>query len=170
MRKISQSLVDLFALTIIFTAITVSCVTAVDVPYAEERSHNLNEVVMCPVCPGESIDQSQNPLAVQMRAIVKEKIQEGWTDKQIKDYFVAGYGPSILLEPPGAGVSLVIWIVPPIVIAISIVLLIFGIRSMTRQKIRNSLLKQVDASEHDISEYSKRLEKVIDETYENTNG
>ena len=75
-----------------------------------------------------------------------------------------------MLEPPGAGVSLVIWIVPPIVIAISIVLLIFGIRSMTRQKIRNSLLKQVDASEHDISEYSKRLEKVIDETYENTNG
>ena len=65
----------------------------------EQRSQALNKTIMCPVCPGESIDQSQVVLAVQMRGIVAEKLAAGWSDEQVREFFVERYGPSVLLEP-----------------------------------------------------------------------
>ena len=73
---------------------------------------------MCPVCPGESIDQSQHPLAVQMRNIVVEELENGMNETQIKNYFVDAYGPSVLLEPPTSGINIWVWLVPPIVMVL----------------------------------------------------
>ena len=119
---------------------------------------------MCPVCPGESIDQSQNPLAIQMREIIKNKLNQGWTDQEIKHYFVEKYGPSVLLAPPSSGVSLIIWIVPPIIVVFAILILIAVIKSMSKSKIVDDRLMKVKPSQTKISEYSKRLEKMIDES------
>ncbi|MAT07717.1 MAG: hypothetical protein CL707_01215 [Chloroflexi bacterium] len=163
MRKISHSSVRFLILAIFFTALTVSCYSAVDSSYSEERAHELNETVMCPVCPGESIDQSQNPLAIQMREIIKDKLDQGWSDQQIKDYFVERYGPSVLLAPPSSGVSLIIWIVPPIIVIFAILILILVIKSMTKNRIVNDRLQKVNPSKKEVSEYSKRLENIIDE-------
>ena len=76
-----------------------------DVPDMERRAQDLNETIMCPVCPGESIDQSANPLAGQMRDIVYEKLNEGWTDRQIEDFFVERYGAERPASASGAGVQ-----------------------------------------------------------------
>jgi len=133
------------------------------VPYSVERANKLNETVMCPVCPGESIDQSQNPLALQMRDIIKDKLNQGWSDQQIKDYFVEKYGPSILLSPPRSGVSLVVWVIPPIIVVLSLLILIMAIKSMRRNKVRSDGLEQINPSPEKISEYSKTLEKIINE-------
>ena len=119
---------------------------------------------MCPVCPGESIDQSQNPLALQMRELIKGKLNQGWTEQQIKDYFVEKYGPSVLLAPPSSGVGLIIWIVPPVIVVFAMLILIMVVKSMTKNKPRNDRVKQVDLSEETVSEYSKKLEKIIDES------
>ena len=51
---------------------------------ADLRINSLNKSLMCPVCPGESIDQSQNDLAAQMRNVVSKKVYEGKTDQEIK--------------------------------------------------------------------------------------
>ena len=118
---------------------------------------------MCPVCPGESIDQSQNPLALQMRDIIKDKLNQGWSDQQIKDYFVEKYGPSVLLSPPRSGVSLVVWVIPPIIVVLSLLILIMVIKSMKRNKVRSDGLKQINPSQEKIAEYSKTLEKIINE-------
>ena len=118
---------------------------------------------MCPVCPGESIDQSQNPLAIQMREIIKDKLDQGWSDQQVKDYFVERYGPSILLSPPSSGVSLIIWIVPPIIIVFAILILILVIKSMTKNRMVNDRLQKVNPSKKQVSEYFERLENIIDE-------
>ena len=50
-----------------------------DVPALERRAQGLNKTIRCPVGPGESIDQSQNALAAQMRGIVDEKLAAGWS-------------------------------------------------------------------------------------------
>ena len=97
-----------------------------------DREQNLNKVLMCPVCPGESIDQSQNPLADNMREIVKQKVREGLTDDEIKQYFVDRYGVRVLLEPPVRSNTLVLWIVPPISISILAIVLI-SIMKMKRR-------------------------------------
>ena len=94
--RIVRTGVFAFALIVVM-ALTYGCVTTAspDIPEAERRASALNKAIMCPVCPGESIDQSQNPLAVQMRAIVDEKLEEGWDEGRIKDFFVERYGPSV---------------------------------------------------------------------------
>ena len=116
------------------TAFGQACVTTTtpNVPDEERRASALNKAIMCPVCPGESIDQSQNPLAVQMRAIVDEKLAEGWSEQQIKDFFVERYGPSVLLEPPSEGFGITAWIVPPLAFALALASLYLTLRWMRR--------------------------------------
>ena len=99
----------------LFVIIGIGCEYGRGTPDIEKRAQEINSVVMCPVCPGESIDQSQHPLAVQMRNIVTEELQKGMTETQIKNYFVDAYGSSVLLEPPTSGVNIAVWLVPPIV-------------------------------------------------------
>ena len=104
-----------------------------DVPPLERRAQGLNKTIMCPVCPGESIDQSQNALAAQMRAIVDEKLAAGWTDAQVRDFFVERYGPSVLLEPPTRGIALAAWIGAPVGAAIALLAFALALRHMRRK-------------------------------------
>ena len=104
-----------------------------DVPPLEQRAQGLNKTIMCPVCPGESIDQSQNALAAQMRAIVDEKLAAGWTDAQVRDFFVERYGPSVLLEPPTRGIALAAWIGAPVGAAIALIAFALALRHMRRK-------------------------------------
>ena len=130
-----------------------------DVPDMERRAQDLNETIMCPVCPGESIDQSANPLAGQMRAIVYEKLNEGWTDRQIEDFFVERYGPSVLLQPPAQGFSLAAWLVPPVAFVLAIVSLLLTLRWM-----RTSAAAQTDIDSEDDADrdpYLTRLEETL---------
>ena len=103
-------------------------------PELERRAHELNKTIMCPLCPGESIDQSQNPLSAQMRAVVAEKLADGWTDDQIREFFVERYGPSVLLEPPREGFGLTAWLVPPAAFALALVALLFALRRMSASR------------------------------------
>ena len=103
-------------------------------PELERRAHELNKTIMCPLCPGESIDQSQNPLSAQMRAIVAEKLAEGWSDDQIRDFFVERYGQSVLLEPPREGFGLTAWIVPPAAFALALAALLIALRRMSSSR------------------------------------
>ncbi len=129
-----------------------------DVPNVELRAQRLNETIMCPVCPGESIDQSANPLAGQMRAIVYEKLNEGWTDGQIKDFFVERYGESVLLEPPAEGFSLAAWVVPPVAFALAVASLLLTLRWM-----RMSASNRDDNTEEESGRdaYVTRLEETL---------
>ena len=110
----------------------VACANEENIPAQERRAQQLNKVIMCPVCPGESIDQSQNTLASQMRVIVAEKLDAGWTEGQIKEFFVDRYGPSVLLEPPSDGFNLMVWILPPIAIVGAGLGLFLALQSMRR--------------------------------------
>ena len=128
---------DPFALVVISGLVVVvlvlaACSTSSELPELEQRAQSINRVVMCPVCPGESIDQSQNPLALQMRGIVVEKLDQGWSNGDIYDFFVERYGPRVLLEPPTRGVNLVVWLVPLIGVIVGGVLLFFVMRLMVR--------------------------------------
>ena len=96
----------------------------------DNRAADLNKTIMCPVCPSETIDQSQNILAVQMRSIVEQKLEQGWSDEQIKNFFIERYGASVVSTPPKSGVDLIAWIVPPAVLVITIIGLYIFLKSI----------------------------------------
>ncbi len=98
----------------------------------ETRAQALDKSLICPVCPGETIDQSQATLADQMQDIVREKLDAGWSDEQVRQYFVDRYGEGILAAPPKSGFNLLVWVVPPFGILGAILALALSVRAMRR--------------------------------------
>ena len=149
---------------LVFAALTLAaaaCSTASEVPDLERRAQQINKSVMCPVCPGESIDQSQHPLAVQMRAAVDEKLDEGWSDAQVREFFVERYGSAVLLEPPADGIHLVAWIVPPLGTALAVAALYMVVRLKTRPRSRPPApADEMTAAERD--KYVARIEAALE--------
>lgn len=152
MRIFDFGLLRLHGLFLVILVSLIGCATYVDLPVLEEQAYEINKGVMCPVCPGESIDQSQHPLAAQMRAIVANKLEQGWDEDAIKGFFVERYGPSVLLEPSRKGFNLVFWLAPPVVLLVGFFGLFLAIRSMSRKK-------QTGATETDRSELFSNEER-----------
>lgn len=78
----------------------------------EARTRALASILRCPVCQGESIQDSPSDLSAQMRDLVREQVRSGRSDQEIKQYFVDRYGEWILLEPTARGANLIIFVVP----------------------------------------------------------
>ena len=145
------------------TAFTFACASDEDLPALEARAQEINKTVMCPVCPGESIDQSQHPRATAMRAVVDEKLAEGSTNDEIRQFFVERYGPSVLLEPPREGLNWLVWIVPPVgVIAAAIALYLvlrMAVRPAAGADASSTGVAALSDTERD--DYFKRIEAAL---------
>ncbi len=130
----------------------------------EHRYNQLNKLIVCPICPGESIDQSQATISSQMRTIVNEKISQGWTDDQIKDFFVERYGPSVIMEPPTHGFGLLAWIVAPIIIGAGVAGLATALVQMRKRsrKENSSTACRPSISTSEQRQYSQYIESLIE--------
>jgi cytochrome c-type biogenesis protein CcmH len=78
----------------------------------ESRTVAVASTLRCPVCQGESIQDSPADLAQQMRILVKDMLREGKTPDEIRAYFVARYGEWILLEPKMTGLNVLLYAFP----------------------------------------------------------
>jgi cytochrome c-type biogenesis protein CcmH len=81
---------------------------------SEERPTltDLEDEIMCPVCPGETLEQSSAPAAQQVERFIAARIRAGDSEQEIKDKLVAQYGPRILAAPPREGFDLLAWVLP----------------------------------------------------------
>ena len=183
MGKISQVLTGFSLTTVILVSLGVSLGAFVAVTLTtslsassgsygvtelERRAYEINQAVMCPVCPGESIDQSQNPLAVNMRGIVMDRLQKGWTGDQIKAYFVESYGDSVLLSPPTKGFSLLVWVIPPVGIAGTVAVLFMAMRSMRKGRSSGEVLEDVILTDEELAAYTEQIKTALQDTKRGT--
>ena len=111
-----------------------SCSRPAEVSETQVRVTNLNKSIMCPVCPGESIDQSQNDIAGYMRQIVIDQVGSGYTDEEIRSYFVERYGAVVLMQPPNEGVGRLAWLIPPVGFVIAVLTVYLALSFMRRKK------------------------------------
>lgn len=103
-RKILSAGLFLFlALLIAFQA---------DADTLEDQIAEISGELMCPVCEGQSVAESNAQLARDMRAVIKTKLLEGKSKEEIIDYFVSSYGETILASPPPRGFSVILWLLP----------------------------------------------------------
>src|SRR5215831_20447905 len=82
-------------------------------PVLEVRARTLSQQLRCMVCQNESIDESDAPLAHDLRVLVRERLQAGNTDAQILDFLVARYGEFVLLKPRLSWRTVLLWGLPP---------------------------------------------------------
>jgi cytochrome c-type biogenesis protein CcmH len=85
-------------------------------PAKEARARALSRELRCMVCQNQSIDDSDAPLARDLRLLVRERIAAGATDRQVIDYLVARYGEFVLLKPRVEGQTLILWLLTPLVL------------------------------------------------------
>ena len=127
----------------------------------ERQAQAIDRGLICPVCPGESIDQSRVELARQMRATVREKLAAGWTPEQVKEFFVERYGPGVLAAPPQRGFNVIAWFVPPLAVLLGVTALLMAIRGMRRQRGGDGETLRDRPSEEPLEAYLAEADAVL---------
>lgn len=85
-------------------------------PVLEARAKALQKELRCLVCQGQSIDESNAPLAADLRRLIRQQMQVGQSDQQIKDFLVARYGAFVLMRPPVRQDTLFLWFGPMLLV------------------------------------------------------
>jgi cytochrome c-type biogenesis protein CcmH len=82
-------------------------------PVLEGRARDLSRELRCMVCQNQSIDDSEAPLARDLRLLVRERLSKGDSDQQVLNFLVSRYGEFVLLRPPLEWNTLLLWGLPP---------------------------------------------------------
>ena len=130
--------------------------------YSESQAQGIDRMIMCPVCPAETIDQAQVEISFQMRAVVREMLADGKERDEILDFFVERYGKDILAAPPKTGANLVAWLAPVGGFGAGLVAVFLIIRSMSRQ--RPALLSAQPVQDAGLIPYLQLVDRHLDLT------
>ena len=80
----------------------------------DDRVYAVARQLMCPVCQGQTVAESDSALARDMKAIIRQKLEAGETPNQILRYFVGQFGESVLAEPRPRGAAVILYLAPPL--------------------------------------------------------
>lgn len=83
-------------------------------PTLDDQTYAIAKDLMCPVCSGQTVADSNSQLAGQMRQIIRERLQAGQTREEIIAYFVTQFGEGVMAAPPPHGSGLVLWLSLPV--------------------------------------------------------
>ncbi|MEO0675978.1 MAG: cytochrome c-type biogenesis protein [Pseudomonadota bacterium] len=89
-------------------------------PALEARARDISQGLRCPVCQNESIDESDAPVARDLRLLVRERLVAGDSNDETVDFIVARYGEFVLLRPDTGGANLVLWLAGPLALIVSL--------------------------------------------------
>ena len=123
-------------------------------PVLEARARAISKELRCMVCQNESIDESQAPLARDLRLLVRRRIVAGDSDQQIINFLVSRYGEFILLKPPLSWNTLTLWGAPP-------ALLIFGALMIIVVERRRNAGRSASATADLTAEEEARLAQIL---------
>src|SRR5436190_1410938 len=128
-----------FVAMIVFTLTLLAAPTAYAVqpdevmsdPALEARARSLSKELRCMVCQNQSIDDSDAPLARDLRLLVRERLQGGDSDGQVIEFLVARYGEFVLLRPRLAWHTALLWLGPPATLIGGMLVLFLVVRRRT---------------------------------------
>jgi cytochrome c-type biogenesis protein CcmH len=120
----------------------------------EARARAISEGLRCLVCQNQSIDDSDAPLARDLRLLVRERLKAGDTDQEIVNFVVARYGEFVLLKPRLLPHTVLLWFATPVVFAAALLLIFIAYR---RRKAAGQSPAPLSANE------KRRLKRLLDE-------
>ena len=114
------------------SALVIGALRAGGVSSPEERIDAIARTVKCPVCPGESVYESRNSVALNIKADIAREVRAGQTDDQIRAGLSARYGESVLLVPRADGIGAAVWVLPVAVLVAAVAGLVLAFRRWRR--------------------------------------
>ncbi|MEP0519644.1 MAG: cytochrome c-type biogenesis protein [Hyphomicrobiales bacterium] len=142
MRKITLFLIAMAFFTPLYA---VEPDEVLENPVLENRARELSTEIRCMVCQNQSIDDSDAPLAKDLRVLVRERLKEGDTNEEVLTFLVARYGEFVLLKPRFTASNAVLWIAPIGVLLIGGGIAIYSFR---RRKGQSQPEKPLSEAEH----------------------
>jgi cytochrome c-type biogenesis protein CcmH len=106
----------LLALTLFSPALAARAPETLADPAQEARARALQKEFRCPVCQGQSLDDSNAPLAADLRHLIRERIMAGDSDQKIEQFLASRYGNFILMQPPFEISTYFLWLMPILVL------------------------------------------------------
>ncbi len=161
---------SLILVSLVALVLASGCVREDDLT-ADQRVYQLSQQLMCPVCDGQTLDQSQAQLSADMKEVVRRKIEEGNSNQQIRDYFVERYGEIVLASPDAGGFNLIAWVMPVVIFLGGALLVGNAFLNMRRRNRSDGGSSEVSPSEKvemngpqpdgEMDEYLKRADREI---------
>ncbi len=122
----------------------------------DNRVREISTHLMCPVCAGQSVAESNAQLAKDMRATIRQQLMEGKSKEQILNYFTERYGDTILSSPPPRGINILIWVLPTL--GIILVGLVLG-NYLYKTKDKNENLVKTSINDSEFKNIEDELNK-----------
>jgi cytochrome c-type biogenesis protein CcmH len=126
----------------------------------QKAATELNDLIMCPICPGQTIAQSSNETSTQMRDLALKKLRQGETKEEVLQYFESRYGERIMAKPNKKGLNLMLWFLPFLLVALLVIGIYYLIQHWSKRG-RVETVTHVDEAR--LGEYKERLEKELKE-------
>jgi cytochrome c-type biogenesis protein CcmH len=115
-------------------------------PRLEARARALSSELRCMVCQNQSIDDSNAPLARDLRILLRERIAAGETDTQVLDYLVDRYGEFVLLRPRFGPATFMLWLGPLLILILACAAVLLAVARGRRNRRTELPLSAEEAS------------------------
>lgn len=164
MKEITMKVRSIFLILFFTLAVSLAAaarVSAQDVPtfVTDDDVNRVAKELYCPVCENTPLDVCPTQACAQWRGLIREKLEAGWSDQQVKDYFLAQYGDRVLAAPPVQGFNWVFYVIIPLALVGSAAVLYTVLRRMAKpaaqQAPPGSATPAIDA------DYLKRIEEEL---------
>jgi cytochrome c-type biogenesis protein CcmH len=127
-KKIFYRLLLIFSLSFVLTMAVAAQENSPEM-ISDDEVNVVAKQLYCPVCENIPLDVCGTQACAQWRELIREKLADGWSEEEIKDYFVLQYGDRVLAEPPRRGLNLLVYVVPPVAFLAGVFILYRGIQS-----------------------------------------
>ena len=115
--------------TLLVIGLPLSAAMAQQPTPSDDEVNAIAKQMYCPVCENTPLDVCPTQACAQWRDLIRQKLSAGWSEQQIKDYFVSQYGARVLGAPPAQGLNWLVYIVPPAIFLAGAYILFRALRS-----------------------------------------
>jgi cytochrome c-type biogenesis protein CcmH len=133
---------------------------------SDDEVNRIAHELYCPVCENTPLDVCPTEACRQWRDLIRKQLSQGWTEDQIKQYFVVQYGARVLAEPPRTGLNWLVYILPPIIILAGAILLLRAMKMWTKPAVSTKTISTPKSGERGTKDatpddYVLRLEEEL---------
>jgi len=125
----------------------------------DDEVNRIAHQLYCPVCENTPLDVCPTEACRQWRDLIRQQLSKGWTEDQIKQYFIDQYGVRVVGEPPATGLNWLVYVLPPLIILAGAFILFRALRAWTKSS--KAATAAGSGTEAPRDDYVARLEEEL---------
>ncbi len=133
-------------------------------PYvpSDDEVNAIAKQMYCPVCENTPLDVCPTQACEEWRQLIRAQLAQGWSEEQIKQFFVERYGARVLAAPPPQGINWLVYVIPPLAFLAGVVILLRAMRNWKASSTVHTSVEAKPTKREDLSdEYLRRVEEEL---------